>query len=107
MKRLSVALAAMLFACLAFPAVAQEGQRAACFPFKDAIKTAFERFKEIPAFVMATSGGAVLTLTVAENGNWTLWIQATEKDMCVVATGDGFIPASEAIKSLAKPGQAI
>lgn len=102
MKALAGALAALLLACV--PATAQQ-QQAACFPFKEAIKLANERFKEVPAFVMVAATGAVLTLTVAEDGNWTLWIQATEDKMCVVSTGAGFTPASDAIKALAVPGK--
>ena len=104
MRNLLGALAALLLACV--PAIAQQQQGGGfCLPFKDALKAAAERFKESPAFVMVASNGAVLTLTVAKDGNWTLWLQANEKTMCVLATGEGFAPASEAIKALGVPGQ--
>lgn len=77
-----------------------------CAATEQALQSIESQHGEVPASIGASGGGKLFVLTVnPETGSWTAFLSPDGQMMCVIATGDGFQPAPDALKSLARPAK--
>ena len=78
---------ALILALAAFPAHAQTPQ---CAPLPDALASLAARYQEAPRVQALTSGGALMIVTAAEGGGFSVLLVSPDGSACMVASGVGF-----------------
>ena len=77
-----------------------------CAPLAVVLRLAMAQYGEAPAFVVTAGTGIVVTLTVnAKTGTWSMWGQRDAETMCLLAGGEGWQPAPDAVKRIAPAGR--
>ena len=77
-----------------------------CAPLAVVLRLAMAQYGEAPAFVATAGTGIVVTLTVnAKTGTWSMWGQQGAETMCLLAGGEGWHPAPDAVKRIAPEGR--
>lgn len=73
--------------CIAIPAHAQTPQ---CAPLPDALTALDQRYQEAPRVQGLTSSGALMIVTAAEDGGFSVLLVSPDGTACMVASGSGF-----------------
>ena len=77
-----------------------------CAPLAVVLRLAMAQYGEAPSFIATAGSGIVVTLTVnAKTGTWTMWGQRDAETMCLLAGGEGWQPAPDAVKRIAPAGR--
>ena len=65
----------------------------ACGARQDLLEHLEDKYRELPAGMGMTTGGAVMELLVAGDGSWTLIVTLPGQASCLVAAGRHWVPA--------------
>jgi len=101
-------LAAVL-GCLIFVAPAMaEG---ACFPWEDALVTAYTEFGQLPAAIAVADGGVLIFTVNPETKDWAMFVQPNADTICLLAAGEHWGPPSQRVLDnilrKAQPGEDV
>ena len=77
-----------------------------CAPLAVVLRLAMAEYGEAPAFIATAGSVVVVTLTVYDKtGTWTMWGQRDGETLCLLTGGEGWQPASDAVKRIAPAGR--
>jgi len=91
---LLAALVAIVLGVLVFRCADARAQGAQCLPRDAALSAALSRYGEVPAFIAKSDSGVDVLVTVAPDGNWTLWAAPSPDVLCMIVSGREWIGAA-------------